>query len=143
MNQHNDAVRRALEVLAAIAGPSPPNGAKPGRATATVRTTSNLSVNQTYMAAEDPAYWRADFTKWMQDNCTVRAGFDDWGGVGGLLLDFSRFQVARKDVPCTRHSFETLLRDAGLFVREGMVQGLVLKEDLCAINRGAHDKPTR
>ena len=104
MNQHNETVRRALEVLAAIAGPSPPNGLKPGRATAAVRSNCNLLVNQTGMAAEDPAYWRADFAKWMQDHCTHSDGYDDWGGVGGLLLDFSRFQVARRDVPCSRRT---------------------------------------
>jgi hypothetical protein len=82
----------------------------------------------------DPAAWREDFDRWRAKNCAHREGKDDWGGIGALLVDFAEWCAARDAVPCRfRSTFERLLRDAGYCCAEGMVSGLILREDLEAI----------
>jgi hypothetical protein len=85
------------------------------------------------MAHHDPAAWAEDFARWMQERCARREGQEDSGGVGVLHLDFVQWSVDQNNVPCTRRTFETLLRDNEVFVANGMARGLVLIADLRAI----------
>jgi hypothetical protein len=78
-----------------------------------------------------PEAWAADFGVWMKERCAHREGKDDWGGVGGMLVDFGEWAVGHNSVPCTRLVLEALLRAAGFHVVGGMVRGLVLLADLC------------
>lgn len=85
------------------------------------------------MAYEDPAEWLDDLCEWVQTRCTLREGRDDWGGLGILHVDFAKWSVDNGRVPCTRITFEALLRDEGFLIHDGLVQGIVLTEDLWAI----------
>ena len=78
--------------------------------------------------SHDPSAWAEDFHRWALARCVWRdRGF---GGIGALHTDFSEWSIARDDVPCTRTTFERLLSDAGFFRADGLVSGLVLREDL-------------
>jgi hypothetical protein len=93
-----------------------------------------ISSASTGLAEEDPACWQEDFTRWMHECCTHREGFEDWGGVGGLLVDFAEWQVRHNSVPCDRRTFGALVRSAGWPIDHyGLVPGLILKVDLGAI----------
>jgi hypothetical protein len=85
------------------------------------------------MAFEEPAEWLDDLCAWTQARCTHREGRDDWGGLSVLHIDFAEWSVDTGRVPCARHTFETLLRSEGFLIRDGMVQGIFLTEDLWAI----------
>ena len=37
--------------------------------------------------------------------------------------------IARDEVPCTRQAFERILDESGFFSADGMVSGLILRED--------------
>lgn len=82
--------------------------------------------------AHDPSAWTDAFHQWTQLHCLHRAGYDDWGGVGALHVEFSEWAVVSGSVPCTRRTFEALLCLAGYRVENGMVLGLVLKADMWA-----------
>jgi hypothetical protein len=81
----------------------------------------------------DLADWRGDFVRWTDERCTQRKGKDDWGGMGCLLVDFAEWCAVQGAVPCTRVTFEQLLRDSGFRLSDGMVSGLVLRRDLEAV----------
>jgi hypothetical protein len=104
-----------------------------------IASASAVLADPTGMPAEDPVYWREDFTKWKQEQCIQRSGYQDCGGVGPLYVNFCEWTVLHKSVPCMRLTFEQLLRGAALFVANGMVRGLVLREDLWGIRT---TKPT-
>jgi hypothetical protein len=78
----------------------------------------------------DPEAWRSDFSLWMYQNCVCREGYDDSGGIRFLWDDFNDWAIAHNSVPCLRSTFERLLVDAGFELRDSMVLGLVLREDL-------------
>jgi hypothetical protein len=82
---------------------------------------------------DDPAAWSEDFARWQAENCIHREGWDDWGGIGSLWVDFCEWTVGRDSVPCTRRTFERLLDDAGFLCSEGMVSGLILRADFDAV----------
>jgi hypothetical protein len=75
--------------------------------------------------AKDP--WREDFIRWARERCAFRNGCDNSAGIGFLLVDFAEWCAARDAVPCRRATFELLLQDAGIPLRDGMAAGLVLK----------------
>jgi hypothetical protein len=83
------------------------------------------------MAMHDQTAWAEDFHRWAITQCV----FQDrcFGGVRALLRDFCDWQVMRDEVPCTRRTFEALLRDSGFFFADGLVYGLLLKADVLAI----------
>jgi hypothetical protein len=107
---------------------------KPG----SVGFVSSLSVQSSIilaasgMAIHDPAAWAEDFHRWVITECIFRDRC--FGGVGGLLRHFCEWQVTRDEVPCTRNTFEALLRDSGFFFAEGLVYGLLLKADVLAVD---------
>lgn len=75
----------------------------------------------------DPAAWAEDFHRWALANCVYRDRC--FGGIGCLHRDFGEWAVSHESVPCTRDVFEQLLRDAGFLFADGLVYGLILKED--------------
>lgn len=77
-----------------------------------------------------PEACREDFAGWAAARCAHREGRDDWGGIGCLLVDFAEWCASRDATPCPRTTFEQLLQDAGFRLKDGMVSGLVLREDL-------------
>jgi hypothetical protein len=81
----------------------------------------------------NPDAWRADFDRWVSERCIHREGRDDWGGIGGLWVDFCEWVVSCDSVPCTRQTFERLLDDAGFRCSEGMVSGMILRADFEAV----------
>lgn len=77
--------------------------------------------------AHDPAAWAEDFHRWAFGCCVYRDRH--FGGIGALHTDFCQWTNAHESVPCTRMTFEALLRDQGFFFADGLVYGLLLKED--------------
>jgi hypothetical protein len=88
-------------------------------------------------AKQDLEPWSEDFSLWRDARCACCDGHEDWGGVANLHVDFAQWSVDRREVPCTRITFEALLRDSGYLVADGLVQGLILIAELRAILPGA------
>jgi hypothetical protein len=80
------------------------------------------------MAIHDPAAWAEDFHRWALSRCVFRDRC--FGGISALWRDFCEFQVSRDEVPCTRRTFEALIKEAGFFFADGRVYGLLLKPEL-------------
>ena len=76
----------------------------------------------------DPAEWRGLFGSWVELECLRRPR--DFGGVGCLHVAFCEWAVEHNAVPCTRQTFEMLLGVSGFPVGDGMVFGLILREDI-------------
>lgn len=87
------------------------------------------------LPADDPDGWREPFHAWALSECVFKDRC--FGGIGCLRVHFCEWADAHNAVPCTRQTFEQLLTDAGFLVCDGMVSGLILKEDYDA----AHWKP--
>jgi hypothetical protein len=70
---------------------------------------------------------------------SFRDGCEDSAGVGFLLVDFAEWCAARDAVPCRRTTFELLLQDAGILLRDSMAAGLCS----CWLSRAsrAHQRP--
>lgn len=88
------------------------------------RQTQNFSEG---IPAHDAAAWAEDFHRWALSNCVYRDRC--FGGIGALHTNFCRWTLDHKSVPCRDETFEQLLRDAGFFFADGLVYGLVLKQD--------------
>ena len=82
------------------------------------------------MAVHDSRAWAEDFHRWAISRCIFKDRC--FGGISSLLRDFYEWQVMRDEVPCTRRTFEALLRDAGLLFADGLVYGVLLKGDSLA-----------
>ncbi len=79
--------------------------------------------------ADEPDAWRAPFRAWATSRCVRNARC--FGGIGLLHIHFCEWTVAFSTVaPCTRQTFERLLSDAGFIIADGLVQGLLLREDM-------------
>lgn len=78
-----------------------------------------------------PAEWRAPFAQWLDSVCVHDPRC--WGGVGRLHVAFCEWAIAQDDVPCTRFTFECLLRESGFVIDEivevALVSGLTFRED--------------
>jgi hypothetical protein len=118
--------------------PKPPKPVSVSFGSAPLGYTPNISAAGS-MANPDPAAWEDDLCKWASERCTRREGCEDWGGVGALHTDFAQWTVDHASVPCSRITFEALLRSEGFLVRDGLVQGMFLTEDLWAIRSQASD----
>jgi hypothetical protein len=124
MQEQSETLRRALEALAAICGPSP-------RKTVQTKATPKAEPTEPRpqaLAVHDPAAWAEDFHRWALSRCVFRDRC--FGGISALWRDFAEWQVMRDDVPPTRRTFEALLRDAGFLFADGLVYGLLLKARL-------------
>jgi hypothetical protein len=69
-----------------------------------------------------------DFYRWALHRCVYHDRF--FGDIRALCADFGEWAIAHDSVPCTRATFEALLRDAGFLYADGLVSGLVLKSGL-------------
>lgn len=92
----------------------------------------------------DPDAWRADFGRWLAENCIHREGREDSAGIGCLWVDFCEWAITDDSVPCTRLTFEHLLEDAGFRCADGMAAGLLLESPLRLSERasGQQDSST-
>jgi hypothetical protein len=79
--------------------------------------------------------WRPNFQSWAHERCVTRKQHNDCGGIGPLLVDCAEWCFAHGAASPTRAVFEELLEDAGLVCINGLVLGLVLREDLDAVLR--------
>jgi hypothetical protein len=75
----------------------------------------------------DPFPWAEDFQKWTLARCVYRDRC--FGGIGSLHRDFCEWAIACEEPPCNRQIFEQLLDNAGFLSADGMVSGLILRED--------------
>jgi hypothetical protein len=75
---------------------------------------------------DDPAGWKPEFETWVSAHCVFRDGC--WGAIGCLHVAFCEW-AEKESVPCSRQCFEWLLRDEGFQLADGLVYGLILKED--------------
>ncbi len=73
--------------------------------------------------------------EWLLENCLFLDRW--WGGTGSLYLDAARWCAAHgRPVPESRRAFTAALRREGFQVgSDGLVAGLILREDLEAIER--------
>jgi hypothetical protein len=71
----------------------------------------------------------ATLDSWVGERCIFHEG--SWGGIGCLYLDFTRWLATQGKLSrLSRESFERCLVLNRLFLRDGMVYGPVLREDL-------------
>jgi hypothetical protein len=85
------------------------------------------------VAAHDPAAWAEDFHKWVMEQCAFRDRC--FGGIGCLHVHFCEWASTRS-VPCTRETFEALLRMEDFETADGLIYGLILKEDARSLRPG-------
>jgi hypothetical protein len=97
-------------------------------------SSSTQIENFSDLPPDAPDAWKKDFKRWKAENCIYRAGREDSGGIGFLLVDFAEWCAAHNAVPCTRATFELLLRDAGFPLTDGLARGLVLRVDVEAVS---------
>jgi hypothetical protein len=76
----------------------------------------------------------AELGLWMLDRCVFRD--HSWSGVAALHLDRSRWCAEHgRPMPGSRRAFVTALQAEGFSVADGLVYGLLLREDLAAHER--------
>jgi hypothetical protein len=80
---------------------------------------------------------RESFHHWTLDRCIYRDRC--FSEIGALWADFGEWAIAHDSLPCTRSTFEALLRDAGFLFADGLVSGLMLKR-ACMSKRCASGK---
>jgi hypothetical protein len=76
----------------------------------------------------DHAACREEFHRWMLGRCTYKGR--RFGRVEELYCDFHDWCIDLKEIPCTPPAFVALLSEAGFFFANGLVSGIVLREDL-------------
>jgi len=118
MSGRKETLIRALEALAEICGPIAVNA----------RLAKTEVMRDDERVKHDPSFWNEDFFRWALDRCVYRDRC--FCGVGALCADFGSWAVFHNTVPCTRRIFQELLENAGLFIADGLVYGLILREDL-------------
>jgi hypothetical protein len=79
------------------------------------------------MPGFDPSEWAIELITWVSTQCVLRDRC--FGGVGSLHIHFSEWCVRSGSVPCSRQTFEWLLRDQGFKVADGLTYGLILAAD--------------
>jgi hypothetical protein len=80
----------------------------------------------------DPAEWRGTFVQWLNSACAYHPRC--FGGIGCLHLAFCDWEIAHDGVPCTRDTFERLLEESDHLIADGLVSGLILREDFAWAN---------
>jgi hypothetical protein len=76
--------------------------------------------------SHDPEAWRRPFARWLRSAC-LRSTCCSLG-VRCLLSAYSEWEIRQGGVPCTRATFELLLREMGFQIEE--VVGVVLVSGL-------------
>jgi hypothetical protein len=81
--------------------------------------------------ADEPEAWREPFRTWISKACVLRHRCS--GGISCLHVHFAEWCAAGDQVcPPTRLTFERLLNDARFIFSDGLVEGLLLREDVDA-----------
>src|SRR5271170_8388056 len=70
----------------------------------------------------DPAEWRKPFARWLDFACVRDPRC--FGGAGCMHIAFCEWVIGQQDVPCNRLTFESLIRESGLLISDGLVCGL-------------------
>ena len=91
------------------------------------------------MAIPEASAWKEDFQRWAMVRCLYCPR--DFGGIGALHRDFCDWCINHHSVPCVRAVFEQLVQMMGLLVADGLVSGLILKEDLAWANAVGEPTP--
>jgi hypothetical protein len=132
MEDRRATLRQALDALASICEkPAKRNGVIPERvAVPPSRAQTDPSVIQgsvDRLPPADPQEWREPFVRWLESACVrdLRCS----GGVGCLHIAFCDWAIALDDVPCSRLIFECLLREREFVISDGLVSGLIFKDD--------------
>jgi hypothetical protein len=89
----------------------------------------------------DPAEWRGPFVRWLESSCAYHPRC--FGGIGCLHVAFCTWEIAHNGVPCTRDTFERMLEESGHLIAEGLVSGLILREDFVWANSKEIKNATR
>jgi hypothetical protein len=79
----------------------------------------------------NPSPWAEDFHRWTLAQCVYHCRC--FGAIGALHCGFCEWLVAHDEIPCSRQTFERLLDGCGFLSADGMVSGLILREDLDAL----------
>lgn len=90
------------------------------------RTTS-LAVCSREVPRCDPTVWLPEFFAWVRSQCFFRDRC--FGGIGSLHVHFSEWCFQSGSVPCSRQTFEWILRDQDFLIANGLVSGLILAAD--------------
>jgi hypothetical protein len=94
-----------------------------------VRSDSTNTPNfSSCLGAPDPGAWAENFHRWMLERCAFRIRC--FGGLESLYCDLHDWSKDRQEEPPSRTVFDQLLGSAGLFQANGLVSGLVLREDV-------------
>jgi hypothetical protein len=78
-------------------------GGGPGSVPSVPTENSNIAP----VPLHDPAAWAGDFHEWVMTHCVLRDRC--FGGIGCLHVHFCEW-ASTESVPCTRETFEALLR---------------------------------
>lgn len=70
---------------------------------------------------------REDFHRWMLDRCAYESR--SFSRIDELCRDFRAWSLDRNEVPFTTKEFVRLLSETGFFLANGLVSGIVLRED--------------
>jgi hypothetical protein len=85
----------------------------------------------TRTASSEEAKIDEEWGLWLLEQCFYVDGW--WGGASCLFLDLARWLAERgRPVPASRLAFVTALQAEGFQVSDGLVYGLILKEDWLA-----------
>jgi hypothetical protein len=76
---------------------------------------------------------RFHFPIWTRERCVSRVGYEDSGGLRVLTRDFHQWCEAAGIPPISTELFNAMLPAHGFPVVGGMVQRLILKADLWAL----------
>jgi hypothetical protein len=112
----------------------PPKPPKPILSVLSVPTlaASEKNAESNRVPPHDPEEWRAPFVQWLDSACMRHPRA--FGGVAALHLDYCEWEIAHDGAPCTRETFEQLLRELGFLMGEvegtALVSGLAFREDL-------------
>jgi hypothetical protein len=125
---HNQTLKRALEALWGICE----------AVTANASLGKDGPSDEVGIANHEPMFWQEDVFRWAMERCVYRDRC--FGGIGALCADFAEWAISAKSVPCTLRTFRQLLEEAGLFVVDGLVYGLTLRQDIAVVQVAAKDE---
>jgi hypothetical protein len=90
-------------------------------------------ASENIIPAHHPSGWAQDFHTWANLHCVFRDRC--FGAIGCLHVHFCERTSTRVE-HCARETFEALLRDQGFEIADGLIYGLILKEDARLCGKG-------
>jgi hypothetical protein len=124
MNAQSETLRRAMEALNSVCLNPPAIAPRLTRARPPAEPLHDPPVH-------DPDAWREPFARWLDSTCVRDPRCA--GGLGCLHIAFCEWAISHDDVPCNRLTFECLVRESGLQISEGLVCGLIFRQDFEAV----------